>query len=330
VKVLEGVATDVNTGAVQFSIAPSGALAFIPGGSYTSWNLVWADRQGNEARTAMPPAPYSEAALSPDGTRVALVGGQGGVSDLWVADLERASVTRLTFGEYVVRPVWSPDGSRIAYGARPQERGSRWQVAWKPADGSQPAEVLVDGERMHRPSGFSPDGRLLLFDVLEPRALQRDIWMLPLAPPRQPAPLVAGPFLKEQAVVSPDGRFVAYVSDESGQLGVYARPFPAGPGRFQVSTGYGTEPRWSRDGRELFYRSDDGLWRVPIDTRRGFVAGRPELLFDRVARATSIASYAPSPDGRRFFTFRAPAAAASRRAVALDLGFADRLAAGRP
>jgi len=328
-RVVEGVATDVGSGAAQFALARNGAALWTPGGSTASYELVWVDRQGAETKTQIPPAPYNEAALSPDGTRVALVGGQGGVSDLWVADLERATLTRLTFDEFVMRPTWSPDGSRIAYGTRPQgERGNRWQLVSKPADGSRAAEVLIEGERSHVPSGFSPDGRALLYDALDPKAMRRDVWMLPLAPPRKPLVLVEGPFLKDQAVVSPDGRFVAYVSTESGQLGVYARPFPSGEGRFQISTGQGSEPRWSRDGRELFYRSGDVLFRVPIDTRRGFAAGKPERLFDRLGTGTRVNTYAPSPDGRRFFTFRSSAGTGSRTAVALDLGFARRLSAG--
>ena len=328
VKVVDGVATDVGSGAVQFALAPSGSLLYVPGASFASWDLVWVDRQAGETKAPIPAAPYNEAALSPDGTRVALVGGLGGVSDLWVADLERASVTRLTFGEYTSRPVWSPDGSMLAYAKRPQGgRGNRWQIVLKPADGSQAGEVLHGEERGRTPSSFTPDGKSLLFDALDSKGLQRDIWMLQVAAPRQPVKLVEGPFMKELAVVSPDGRWLAYVSDEGGQQGVYVRPFPSGAGRFQISTGLGTEPRWSRDGRELFYRSADVVNRVSIDTRRGFVASRPQPLFDRAATGGTVMTYAPAPDGSRFFTFRSSAGAASRRALALDPGFAARLSA---
>ena len=329
VKVVDGVATDVGSGAVQFALAASGALLWTPGGSTASYELVWVDRQGGETKTQIPSAPYNEAALSRDGTRVALVGGQGGVSDLWVADLQRGVITRLTFGEWVTRPVFTPDGTRIAYGTRPQgESGNRSQVVWKPADGSRPAEVLVEGERSHVPSGFTPDGRALLYDVNQPKGLGRDIFLLPLAPPRKPLPLVDGPFYQGQAVVSPDGRWLAYVSSESGQLGVYVRPFPSGEGRYQISDAQGTEPRWGHDGRELFYRSRNVLERVAIETGREFRASKPEPLFDRVATGALVASYAPSPDGKRFFTFRSSGGAGSRTAVALDLGFGSRLAEG--
>ena len=151
--------------------------------------------------------------------------------------------------------------------------------------------------------------------------------MLPLAPPRKPLPLVEGPFMKDQGIVSPDGRWLAYVSNESGQLGVYVRPFPSGEGRYQISAGAGTEPRWSMDGRELFYRWG-GILRVAIEAGRVFRAGKPEVLFDRVATGALVSTYGPSPDGKRFFTFRSSGAVGSRTAVALDRGFASRLAAG--
>ncbi len=328
VKVVDGVATDVGSGAVQFALAGNGALLWTPGGSTASYDLVWVDRQGGETRTQLPPAPYNEAALSRDGTHVALVGGQGGVSDLWVADLLRGVVTRLTFDEWVTRPVFSPDGTRIAYGRRPQgELGNNSQIVWQPSDGSRRAEVLVEGARSHVPSSFTPDGRALVYDANEQKGLGRDVYLLPLVPPGKPQPLVEGPFMKDQAMVSPDGRWLAYVSNESGQLDVYVRPFPAGAGRWQISDAQGTEPRWSHDGRELFYRSRNVLVRVPIEAGREFRAGKPEPLFDRVATGALVATYGPSPDGKRFFTFRSSGGVGSRTAVAFDIGFASRLAA---
>ena len=326
IKVLDGVATDIASGAVQFALSANGGLLWAPGAGRGHFNLVWVDRQGSETRSPIEPGAYSELAVSPDGTRVAVVGGEGGVSDLWVADLQRDVVTRLTTGESVQRPVFSPDGSRIAYGTRPLgTRGNRWQIAWKPADGSRPAEMLIEGERNHVPSAFTPDGRYIIYDAIQTTGDGRDMFLLPLAPPREPRPLLVGPAAKLHGTVSPDGRWLAYVSDESGQLVVYVRPFPAGEGRYQVSAGFGTEPRWRRDGRELFYRSGNVLVRVTVDAGATFRAGKPEVLFDRVATGALVSSYAPAADGRRFFTFREPQATGAGVAVALDLGFARRL-----
>ncbi len=329
VQVAQGVATDVGSGAVEFSLSENGGAVWVPGGTSVSYELVWVDREGAETSAAIPPAPYNELALSPEGGRVALTGGQGGVADLWVADLERRALTRLTFGEFASSPVWSPDGARIVYGTRLQGAGraNTWQIAWKPADGSREAEVLVEGERPHQPTGFSPDGRTLIYDAMDTQALRRDLWALPLDGPRQPRPLVAGPFMKDGGVVSPDGRWLAYVSDESGQDGVYVRPFPAGDGRWQISAPQGVEPSWSHDGSELFYRAEGSLYAVRIDTTRGFSASRPERLFDRVGSGGLANTYGPAPDGRRFFTFRSPEGVGSLRTLYLDLGFGRRLTA---
>jgi Tol biopolymer transport system component len=325
-KVLDGVATDVSSGAVQFALAPSGALLWASGRSQGHLQLVWVDREGTETKSGIAPGAYNEVAVSPDGKRIALVGGEGAVADLWVADLERDVLSRLTTGETVQKPVFSPDGSRIAYATRPQgSRGNAWQIAWKPADGSRPAETLVEGLRNRVPSAFTRDGRHLVFDAFQAAGAGRDILLLPLAGPREPRVLVSGPFASIHGNVSPDGRWLAYVSDESGQLVVYVRPFPDGEGRYQVSPGFGTEPRFSPDGRELLYRSGDALYAVALERGQAFRAGRPQRLFDRVANGALVSTYGISPDGRRIFTFREPGGAKGASAVALDLGFGRRL-----
>ncbi|HET6372705.1 MAG TPA: protein kinase [Candidatus Polarisedimenticolia bacterium] len=327
VQVARGVATDVGSGAVQFAIAQNGAALWTPGGSTATYQVVWVDRSLAETPAPITPAPYNELALSPDGKKLALIGGQGGVSDLWIADLERGSMTRLTFGEYVLSPVWTPDSSRIAYGTRVQGRKDNlWWIVWKPADGSREAEILVEGRRFHLPTSFSPDGKALIFDALSDDARTRDIMMLPLEGPRAPRGLVVGPFIKSEGNVSPNGRWLAYVSDEGGQPSVFVRPFPTGEGRWQISTPSGFEPQWSRDGRELFYRVDTALYRVPVQTSPSFSAGRPERLFDRVASGGSgTRTYTPSPDGSKFMTFRSSQGVGSLRTLYLDLGFATRL-----
>ncbi|HEX6851294.1 MAG TPA: protein kinase [Candidatus Polarisedimenticolaceae bacterium] len=323
---VQGVATDVSSGAVNFSISESGSALWVPGSTEVAYRFVWIDRAGRETPAAVPRATYNEAALSPDGRRVALTGGEGGNADLWVYDLERGSVSRLTSGQTVQSPVWTHDGTKIAYAMRlPRGSQNLWQILWKDADGSRDPEVLFEGTRGHLPSSFTSDGKALLYDRLDDSPDKRDIWLLPLEGKREPRVLVGGPFSKDGAVVSPDGRWVAYVSREGGQSGVYVRPFPDGPGRWQVSAPFGVEPHWSADGKELFYRSDGALYVVRIDTSRGFDAGRPERLFDRVAMNLVFNSFGVSPDGQRIFTFRAPDGIGSRRTVHLDLGFAGRL-----
>ncbi|MBI3447517.1 MAG: serine/threonine-protein kinase [Acidobacteria bacterium] len=327
-QVAQGVATDVSTGAVQFAAAQSGVATWIPGIAVLSYGVVWIDRKGTETIVPLPPAPYSQLALSPDGHRLALVGGQGGVSDLWVADLDRGGITRLTFGEFIVGPVWSPDGSRVAFGLRLQKRNDNaWRIEWKPADGSRDAEVLFEGSRIHVPTSFSLDGRTLLFDAVSKDAVTKDILALEMGGTHASRPIVAGPFQKNAGVISPDGRWLAYVSDEGGQPSVFVRPFPGGDGRWQISTPLGDEPRWGRDSRELFYRADGVIYRVPVETARGFSAGRPERFVDRVAKGIVPYTYSIAGDGTRILTFRTPKEGGSVRTIYFDAGFAARIGA---
>ena len=325
VQVAQGVATVVGTGAAQFALAGNGAALWAHGGAATNlWMPIWVNSDGTETPTSIEAGIYSEVALSPDGKRVAVVGGQGGVSDLWVSDLERGSVTRLTFGEFVSSPTWSPDGSRLAFGSRLQGQGSgnTWHIAIKPADGSRTAEVLAKGERTYTPGSFTPDGRFLLYDRLNDNRKQRDIWSVSLEGPGEPRPVLEDPFMKFMASVSPDGRFMAYVSNESGHTGVYVRPFPGGDGKWQITAPDGTEPHWGPGGKSIFYRFDGSLYRVTIDTSRGFTAGRPEKILDRVPLGANPRTYSVSPDGR-FLVGRQRDMEPAARSLYFDLGFAD-------
>ncbi len=323
VQVAQGVFTTVGSGAVQFAFATTGAALWAPGVAAGLRRMpVWFDLDGTETPVSLAPGFYNEVALAPDGKRAALVSGEGGVADLWVVDLERGALTRLTFGDFVSIPTWTPDGTRIAYGMWPQGRGgATWQIVWEPTDGSGEPEVLIEGQRSHLPSCFTPDGRFLVFDRLNATGTDRDILLLPLDGARQPQPLIAGAFSKSMAALSPDGRFMAYVSNESGRPGVYVRPFPQGEGQWQVSTTSGTEPRWSPDGRALFHRDLGMFFRVPVETSRGFTAGRPERLFDRVSRGQNPRTYSPAPDGRRFLIRRKDPTPPGHQ-LNLDLGFA--------
>ena len=325
--VLQGVATDVGSGAVQFALSPSGAALWAPGSLSARYALSWADRHGVDTRTSVADAPYNEAELSPDGKRVALVGGTGGSSDLLISDLDRGTQSRLTSGLSTLNPTWSPDGKQIAYVVRTEtpSKERRWQIVLQPADGSRDATKIFESDEFLTLGDFTPDGRQIVFTSQVPGGGKGDILTLPVTG-GTPTTILSDAFNKREAVVSPDGRYLAYVSNEggTGQVAVYIRPFPAGDGRWIVSPPISLEPRWSPDGRELFFRSRALLYRVAIETRGGFSPGKAEVLFDRVSNGGGVKTYRPAPDGR-FFTFRTPAGRGSMRTVNLDLGFAERI-----
>jgi len=326
VEVARGVATNVGSGAVQFALSGTGAAIWAPGGVTASYRVVWIDGAGVESPVDVPSAPYNELALSPDGTRLALIGGPGATSDLWIADLVRGGLTRLTNGEFVYAPTWTPDGRTIAYAVVPESRSGGFRVDWRQADGSRAAETLVaPAQGLQRvPNAFTPDGGVLLYSEGGTED-QTNLWMLPLDGERDARALIQDPFATNAGNVSPDGRWLAYCSDESGQFNVYVRPFPEGDGRWQISSPGGVEPHWSPDGRELYYRSDSVLYRVAVDTANGFSAGRPEPFLDRVASGGSVHSYSLAPDGSRVVTLRTAEGSGAQRVLHLDLGFAHRL-----
>ncbi len=324
--VAQAVATDVGTGAAAFAVANDGTAIWVPGSAVASFQEVWVDRHGSESGAAIPPAPYNELALSPDGTRVALVGGQGGVADLWVYDFGRGTMIRLTNGAYTSRPMWSPDGARVVYGKRVQGEKSKqntWQIASRVADGSRDEVVVLERPQLLLPSGFTPDGRDLLFD--SPRAPNQPtiIWATTIGSNVQPREVLADSGHAECGVVSPDGRWLAYVAGEPGETAIYVRPFPSGEGRWQIAVS-GTEPRWSSDGREMFFRHDGGLYAVGLDTSHGFSPGRADRVCDRVSVSGVVSTYGVGP-GSRIFTFRSTAAAGGEHTLYFDRGFGRRL-----
>jgi serine/threonine-protein kinase len=231
--------------------------------------------------------------------------------DVWVENVERGTRARLTSSRGVNddEPLWTPDGSRVTFGS--VQAGSSWDLVWKPADGSGEAEVLLRREHPQLPSSWSPDGRLLAFYEVHPTT-QRDIWLLPLDD-RTPSSLLVTDANEHSAMFSPDGRFVAYVSDESGREEVYVRSYAGPPGRWLISSEGGREPVWSRDGRELFYRHGSRLMTVAVTLEPTLTAGQPQELF-----AGSYAlyigggnSYDATPDGQRFVMVQGGSASTS-------------------
>jgi serine/threonine-protein kinase len=296
--VLQGVFTSVASGAVHFAISHNGVLAFLPGELDTGRRKpVWIGRDGVTEPTGPEIGPHRQIALSPDNRQVALISGTGQNDDLWVHDLERDTTSRLTFEGSAAEPIWSPDGKHIAY-ATTQE-GREANVHWKAADGSSEAEPLWAAEQQGLPMSFSPDGRYLLIDRLEGSEVS-DIWVLDMEERGEPTSWLQSPADEFHARFSPDGRWIAYTSDESGQYEIYVRPYPGPGGRWQISNGGGMEPHWSADGRELFYRNFATIYGVEVETAGSFIAGRPEVVAEGVSDPPFGSTYAPSNDGQRF------------------------------
>jgi len=262
--------------------------------------LVWVSRNGTEQPLGAPARQYDHARLSPDGRRVALeIGAQ-----IWVYDLVRETLTRLTFeGTSNTNHTWTPDGKRIAFQSNKNSAPAR--IFWQLADGSGGPEQLTSGGEggNHVATSWSPEGQLLAFHWLG-QTTQRDIWVLALSD-RKVQPFLRTPFTEGAATFSPDGRWLAYVSNETGRPEIYVQPYPGPGGKWQISIDGGTEPSWSRSGRELFYRSGNKMMAVETTTQPSFSAGKPRMLFEGQYLATVFpnslsAAYDVSADGQRF------------------------------
>ncbi len=283
-------------GFAQFALAADGSLVYIPARLASERTLVWVDRQGAVEPLAAPPRAYVHPNLSPDGQRLAVHIGEVN-SDVWVYDISRETLTRLTFEANNRWPIWTPDGKRLTFIST---RAGLRNLFWKPADGSGSAERLTAREYPQFTASWSPDGRVLAFTEIHPTGF--DIWVLPLEGERKPRPFLQTPAYEGGAIFSPDGRWLAYESEESGRNEIYVQPFP-GPGeKWQISTEGGADALWARSGRELFYRNGDQMMAVEITTEPTFSAGIPKLLFEGryLGGETSRAIYDVSPDGQRF------------------------------
>lgn len=298
---------------LSFSVSVNGGLVYLPISPAVNRQLTWLDRAGKPLGTVGPPGDYSRPQLSPDGKRVAVARNdpQTQNRDIYVIDLARGVSSRLTFypGDDL-GPVWSPDGSRIAWRSG---RDGAFQVYQKLASGVGPEEVLVkDNVRQHF-TGWSADGRFLLYGR-DDQKTRWDILLVPTEGDRQPVPFLQTPFAEGPGSFSPDGRWIAYPSDDQGRFEVYVQPFPATGDKWQISTNSGQSPVWRSDGKELYYLSaDQKLMAVEVKPGGSFEATAPRALFDLApARATgNFGSYAVTAAGDRFLFVTAPEEAAS-------------------
>ena len=308
------------SGAAQWAWSQNGTVAYVPGEGVTrDRTLVWVSRDGRFEPTTAPPRPIqflqSGLRMSPDGERVALTMDADPTSsgatnaavpsnstDIWIWEVRRNTVTRLSQSGQATAPVWTPDSTRVCY-------RSALEVLCQSPDGSGPVRTLATLPEAGTPKTFSPDGTRLLWHNVASNA--SDIFMTTIGPKVETRPLFQTRFAESGAMISPDGKWLAYQSNETGRGEVYVRPFPdVDSRRWQISSEGGAEPRWSRDGRELFYTFGGGpvpriLWSAAIAAGPTFSADQPKILAT-LASDFSVA-YDVAPDGRLLFHIPAPA-----------------------
>ena len=285
------------------SASAAGATLAYTSGKFRRTQLTVVNRTGRALQTIGEPAIYFDPIFSPDGSAVALEKHDvsRGTGDIWTVDLARGTFTRVSSTPgYETTAVWTPDGQRIAYAS---DQGDHPNIYVNAASGAGTEALLVASGSRSFPLDWSADGRYLVF-MLNGGATRNDIWTYDLQQ-KTSAPLLASAFNEGWARLSPDGRWIAYVSDESQQPEVYVRSFPDGPVKTRISTAGGSQPQWRRDGKELFYIAPDNmLMAVQIQATATRVdASRPDPLFSaNVDQNKSIRNqYAASPDGQRFF-----------------------------
>jgi serine/threonine-protein kinase len=329
--VLTDVVTNPLSGGAHFSASDSGSLALIPGGpSFLKSTLAWVDRQGRAADVGLPPAAYQALRISPDGKSVAL-DIDGANASIWIHELGRGGMTRLTLEWSNNNPAWTPDGAKVVFTSG---RGGARNVYWQPIDGSSGATPLTSSKHDQRFPSWSPDGRVLLFQQHNPRG-GSDLWILDRERESPPRPFLESSlndsFNELVGRFSPDGRFIAYASDETGALEIYVRPYP-GPGqKRRVSTEGGSFPVWSLSGEELFYRQDYALMSVRVSTRGSFTADPPRMLFRYAAPVPSLRSFDVSADGQKFLMISGVPENSRSASVEVVLDWeAGRAAAARP
>ena len=314
--VVDNVVANPNTGTAQFSISNNGVMVYVAGSAVDrSVSIYWMDADGKFTPLRETPGNYGNLALSPDGKRLAMDIREPKRTDIWVYDLERDTLTRLTFaGDGNSRPVWTPDGQRIVYSA--SDKNVAPSIWWIRSDGGGDAQRLSPaGSPFQSPGSWSPDGKTLAFtqrnpgtgmDIMTMRidGTEKTGWKV-----GEPKIFLNTPFSEVDPVFSPDGRWIAYQSNESGVNDVYVRPYPGPGGKWQISTGGGSQPEWSRNGKELFYlaATHDKIMVVAYTVIGDvFRAEKPQqwspgTILDR-------GQFALNADGKRIAVLKAPGA----------------------
>ena len=318
--VIQGIQASTTRGITPYAFSDDGLLVYLPGGETNAFTqettLVWVDRDGNE-ETLPEVRNFGRWAVSPDGRQLAVsIVAEGGNEDIWVYDLTRQTLSRLTFDDATDRnPAWTPDGERIVF-ASSRDGGGLW---WQAADGTGAAErLLVDDENLLAPYAFTPDGAQLLYWS------NSDIYTLTPGAEVPSQPLIQSEFNTHRPDISPDGRWLAYQSNETGRAEIYVRPFPnIDEGKWQISSAGGQSPKWSPNGLELFFSRpsesvDNGVWVAQRDSADAVQFSAPVRAFTGSDAVVSRErTFDISADGSRFLLPSTPEVEAQETEVTL-------------
>jgi serine/threonine protein kinase len=301
IPVVEGVLQSASNGYAQYDLSNTGSLVYVSGGLQSNQSkLVWVNRNGTEQPLSAPEHNYVYVRLSPNGRRVAVAIAEDQGSQVWLYDFQE-TLTRLTFvGLANNVPTWTPDGKRIAFLSNKEGQNVFWQLA----DGSGGLEQLTTNDFLHAALSFTPDGQQMAFIESNPTT-GYDIWVMRMSD-RKAQPFIRTPFNESCPQFSPDGHWMAYVSNESAHNEIYVQSYPGPGGKWQISTEGGTEPVWNRNGRELFYRNGNKMMAVDVATQPTFAGGKPRVLFEGpyVPTPATFPNYDVSPDGQRFLMLK--------------------------
>ncbi len=300
--IAEQVQFDLGFSLAAFSVSENGVLAYHAGGALQSFSkLLWMDRTGKEVGALGDPVTYYELRISPDGQKVAvdLFEAASRNIDLWIYEVSRGLRTRFTFDPGFDRfPVWAPDGSRIIFTSN---RKGQYDLYVKPAGGAGTEELLLTTGLNLQPRDWSADGHNFLYESLGDPKTGTDLWVLPMEGERKPALFLQTTFNESDGHFSPDGKWVAYVSNESGANQVYVAAYPGPGGKWQISTAGGSRPTWRRDGKEIVYLSgDDKLMATEVNAKgSNFEVGAVKQLFQAKPQRPGTV-YDATRDNQRF------------------------------
>ncbi|MDO8795193.1 MAG: protein kinase [Vicinamibacterales bacterium] len=305
VPAFEGVATNTVTGAAQFAVSASGTVVYVPGPSSSGSPIQWMDHEGKTTPLRATPANWFDLLFAPDGHRLAfqILGEQ---LDIWVYEWARDTLTRLTFDPALdKKPVWTPDGRRLVFASARADKLTL-NLYWQRADGTGDTQRLTESKQSQEAASWHPSGTLLAFEEQHPQT-SYDLMILPMSgdeaagwKPGTPTVFLNSPFSEREPMFSPDGRWLAYVSNESGRNEMYVRPYPGPGGKWQISTGGGNSPTWSRTKRELFYGVNGQIMVAPYAVEAdSFRAEKPRLWSEGRYTARGNRMFDLHPDGTR-------------------------------